>query len=75
MVKSKFYAMCISSPNKKLERGHLGGSVIEYLPSAQGMVLGSGIESYIRLLVGTLLLPLPVSLPLSVSVSLSLSLS
>ena len=47
--------------------GHLGGSAVERLPLAQGVILGSGIESCISLLAGSLLLPQPVSLPLSVS--------
>ena len=33
---------------------------------AQRLILGPGIESHIRLLAGSLLLPLPMSLPLSV---------
>ena len=49
--------------------GHLGGSVVECLPSAQGVIPGSGIESHIRLLAGGLLLPLPVSLALSLYLS------
>ena len=47
--------------------GHLGGSVVERLPSAQGVILGARIEPHITLPAWTLLLPLPVSLPLSVS--------
>ena len=47
-------------------QGHLGGSVFEHLPLAQGMIPGSGIESHIGLPAWSLLLPLPVSLPLSV---------
>ena len=46
--------------------GHLDGLVVECLPLAQVMTLGSwgpGIESCIRLSVGSLLLPLPMSLP------------
>ena len=43
-------------------------------PSAQGVILGPGIESHVRLPAWSLLLPLPVSLPLSLSLSLSLSL-
>ena len=45
----------------------LGGSAVEHLPSAQGVILGSGIKSHIGLPVRSLLLPLPMSLPLSVS--------
>ena len=52
---------------KNLEKGHLSGSVVEHLPLAQGVVLGSRIKSHIRLLVGSLLLTLPVSMSLSVS--------
>ena len=37
------------------------------LPSAQDMIPGSGIESHVGLLAGSLRLPLPVSLPLCVS--------
>ena len=47
--------------------GCLGSAVVEHLPLAQGMIPGSGIESHIRLLVGSLLLPLPVSLSISLS--------
>ena len=57
-----------------LKVGRLGGSVVEHLPSAQGVIPGfwdwiprSGIESRIRLPIGSLLLPLPMSLPFSVS--------
>ena len=49
--------------------GSLGGSAVEHLPSAQGLIPGSGIQSCIRLPARSLLLALPVSLPLS-SVSL-----
>ena len=48
-------------------KGHLGGSAVEDLPLAQGMIPGSGIESHIGLPAGSLLLPLPMSLPLSIS--------
>ena len=47
--------------------GGLGGSVVESLPLAQAVIPGQRIESYIGLLVGSLLLPLPMSLPLCVS--------
>ena len=50
-----------------MNEGCLGGSAVEYLPSAQGVIPGSGIESHIGLTTGSLLLPLPVSLPLSPS--------
>ena len=57
-------------PKSRIRRqghwGSLGGSAVERLPLAQGMILGSGIKSH----VGSLLLPLPVSLPFSLSVSL-----
>ena len=43
--------------------GHLGGSVVEHLPLAQGVIPDPGIESHIRLPVKSLLLPLSVSLP------------
>ena len=51
--------------------GRLGGSVVDHLPLAQGMILGS----WDRVLHqapqgGSLLLPLPVSLPLCVCVCL-----
>ena len=49
--------------------GCLGGSMVERLPLAQGVILGSGIESFISILAGSLLLPLPMSLPLSVCLS------
>ena len=49
--------------------GYLGGSAVEHLPLAQGVILGSGIEFCIRLLAWSLLLSLPVSLPLSLCVS------
>ena len=49
------------------DKGHLGGSAVEHLPSAQGVIPGSGIKSRIKLPVRSLLLPLPVSLPLCVS--------
>ena len=47
----------------------LGGSVVECLPWAQGMILGLGIQSRIRLPARSLLLPLPMSLSLSVCLS------
>ena len=49
--------------------GHLGGSVVERLPLAQIMILGSwdpGMDSCIKLPSESLLLPLLMSLPLSV---------
>ena len=41
--------------------------VVEHLPLAQGVILGPGIESHVRLPSGSLLLPLPMSLPLYAS--------
>ena len=49
--------------------GAPGGSAIEHLPSAQGVILGSRIESLFGLPAESLILPLPVSLPLSLSLS------
>ena len=40
---------------------------VEHLPLTQGVILESGIESHILLLVGSLLLSLPNFLPLSLS--------
>ena len=45
---------------------HLGGSVVEHLLLAHGMIPGSRIKSHIGLPIGSLLFPLPMSLPLSV---------
>ena len=56
-----------SSGKRELLEGRLSGSAVECLPLAQGVILGSGIESLIGLPVRSLLLPLPVSLPLTVS--------
>ena len=50
-------------------RGHLGGLVVERLPSAQVMIPWSMDESCIRLPAGSLLLALPMSLPLTVCLS------
>ena len=47
--------------------GCLGGSAVEPLPLAQGMIPGSRIQSHIGLPAWSLLLPLPMSLPLSPS--------
>ena len=48
--------------------GRLGGSVVERLPLAQGVLgLSPGTKSRIALAAWSLLLPLPVCLPLSVS--------
>ena len=49
--------------------GDLGGSAVEHLPSAQGVILESGIKSHIGLPAWSLLFPLPVSLPLTLCVS------
>ena len=47
-----------SSVNKCV--GHLGGSVVEHLPSAQVVISGPRIQSSIRLPPGSLLFPLPL---------------
>ena len=49
--------------------GPWDGLVVKHLPSAQGVILGPGIEFHIRLPAGTLLLPLPMSLTLSLCLS------
>ena len=49
--------------------GHLGGSAVEHLPWAQGMIPESGMESHIRFLAGSLVLLQPMSLPLLLCVS------
>ena len=51
--------------------GNLGGSVVEHLPLAQGVILGLGIKSHVGLPAWSLLLPLPVSLPVFLSLSVS----
>ena len=50
-------------------QGCLSGLVVEHLPLAQGVILGSGIESCIWLPAWSLLLPLPMSLLLSLCLS------
>ena len=60
--RSVFFLRSVSY--NKAQRGCLGSPAVEHLPLAQGLSPGSGIESHIGLLVGSLLLPLPVSLPL-----------
>ena len=65
-LSTKEWIRCYMLYNSKNE-GRLGGSAVERLPLAQGMIQGSRIESHIRLPTGSLLLPLPMSLPLSVS--------
>ena len=55
--------------NKKFIVGHLGALAVERLPSAQGVILESRIESHVGLPAWSLLLPLSVSLPLSLYVS------
>ena len=59
----------VSLKTQSVITGCLGGSAVEHLPLAQGMIPGPGIGSHIRLPIGSLLLPLPMSLPLSVYVS------
>ena len=54
---------------KSLELGHLHGSEVECLPSAQGMITGLGMEFHIGLPMGSLLRPLPMSLPLFLCLS------
>ena len=51
------------------KEGCLGGSVVESLPLAQGLIPGQVVESRIQLPTRSLLLPLPMSLPLSVCLS------
>ena len=51
--------------------GSPGGSEVECLPLAQGVIPGLVIESHIRLPAWSLLLPLPMSLSLSLSLSVS----
>ena len=55
---------------KMFKQGHLGGSAVGHLPSAQVVIWGSGIKSHIGLPARSLLLSLPMFLPLSQSVSL-----
>ena len=52
-----------------MSEGHLGGSVVECLPLAQGVIPGPGIESHIGLPTGSLLLPLLLSLAICVCLS------
>ena len=63
----------VSECLKKQDPGCLGGSGFEPLPLNQDVILESGIESHIGLLVGSLLLSGPNFLPLSLSLSLSCS--
>ena len=51
------------------EVSQLGGSVVERLPSAEGVIPGSRIDSYSGLSVRGLLLPLPMSLCLSLIIN------
>ena len=51
------------SNKEKLCLRRLGGSAVERLPLAPGVIPGSRIESHIQILSGSLLLPLFVSLP------------
>ena len=55
---------------KKQDLGCLGGSGVEPLPLTQAMILESGIQSHIGLLVGSIPFSLPNFLPLSLSHSL-----
>ena len=57
----------VSEGLKKQDPGCLGGSGVEPLPLTQGVILESGIESHIGLLVGSLLLSWPNFLSLSLS--------
>ena len=56
---------------KVQKEGHLGGSGVEHLPLAQGVIPGSRVESCIGIPAGSLLLPLSMSLPLSHCVCVS----
>ena len=56
-------------PSETFHEGHLGGSTVEHLPLAQGVIPASGIKFCIGLLAGSLLLSLPMCLPLSVWLS------
>ena len=49
--------------------GCLGGSTVEHLLLAQGVIRSLRIESHIRLPAWSLLLPLPTSLPFSLCLS------
>ena len=63
-----FSTLGLLEANKKFNlkrKREMPGWLSGCLPSAQGVTLRSGIESCIRLLAGSLLLPLPKSLPLS----------
>ena len=48
--------------------GHLGGSAVEHLPLAQGVIHSLRIESHIGLPAWSLPLPLSMSLPFSLCV-------
>ena len=66
-------ALCVSRQllgNKNRDRGQPWWLSGLELPSDWGMILGTRIESRIRLPAWSLLLPLPVSLTLSLSLSL-----
>ena len=52
---------------KNTQEGDLGGSVVEHLPSAQVVILGSWDPGLGRLPTGSLVLPLSMSLPLCVA--------
>ena len=49
--------------------GCLGGSAVEHLALAQGMIPGLGIKSHIGIPMRSLFLPQSMSLPLSVCLS------
>ena len=58
----------LSNNSKHATQGHLGGSAVEHLPRAQGMIPDSPDRVPCRAPpTGHLLLPLPVSLPLSLT--------
>ena len=63
------YSSDTESELRQVASGHLVGSVVERLPLAQVVIPGPGIESCIRLHMGSLLLCQPMSLPLSVYLS------
>ena len=61
-----YFSVNSDIPSKMKYKGEsLGGSAVQYLPLAQGMILESWDESHVRLPAWSLLLSLPVSLPLS----------
>ena len=62
-IKKKEQEKCI----KTSKEGHLGGSEVDFLLLAQGVILGLGIKSLIQLPARTLLLPLSLPVPLCLS--------